>query len=621
MHSNTSSRIYLCFSIFILFLFYPSIAISKEAELIYQQTDIEISNGKMTETHFFEIRINKREGDTYAEISIGYIKKNKVYDIEAAIYDKNGIEIRKLRKSDITEKSANSDVSFYTDSYVKEFSMRHNDYPYTLKYSYKLQSEQFLFIEDWVPILDFEIPTSKASLHVTTPKNYRLNYHVTNAGKCKIDSTTEQKFYSWETSYNATFKTENFSPPLDLFIPEVAVIPEHFFYEEEGFTRNWIDIGNWDQQLINGLCDLPESEKLKVRDQVKDIKDTVDQIRQLLHYMQDATRYISISIKNGGHKPYPASYVATNKYGDCKALANYFLACLQEINVKAYYTLIYAGDVINKTETDFPSPQFNHVILFVPLANDTLWLDCTSDMAFGYLGTFTQNRLALVTEPDRSRFIFTPALTINDVIGQRTIKATLTPAGVVKTDVNCKYRGKNYETLFYLYSNIKDTRKLEYLNKYFVENGFELDTFSLVLPNRDSTFINLNYQASSNQQLKVYGKETFLKIEELEVPNIELPKVRTLPVQINYPIYTIDTLEYTVTTDYKILSTPANTSVITKYGEYKTEFSNDKGTVKIYKSLKIFAGNYALEEYSQFYSFINQVRENENSTYITLATL
>lgn len=621
MHSNTGLRIYLSFVIFFLFFIYSSLASGKEAELVYQQTNIEISNGKMTETHFFEIRINKREGDKYAEISIGFKKKNKVYDIEAAIFDKNGIEIRKLRKNDIIEKSASSDVSFYTDSYVKEFSMRHNEYPYTLKYSYKLQSDQFLFIENWSPVLDFEIPTVKASLHITTPKNYRLSYHESNVNNRKIDSTVEQKFYSWEASYSATFKSEKFSPPLELFTPEVSVVPEHFFYEEEGFTRNWVDMGNWDQQLIKGLCDLPETEKLKLKEQVKDLGDTVDKIRQLFHYLQDATRYVSVSIKTGGHKPYPASYVATNKYGDCKALANYFLACLQEINVKAYYTLIDAGDVINETETDFPSPQFNHVILFVPLAGDTLWLDCTSDLAFGYLGTFTQNRLALVTEPDKSRFYLTPALTLNDVRSQRTSKATLTSAGILKTDVNCTYRGKKYETLFYLHSNIKDARKQEYLNKYFVENGFELDTFSLALPNRDSAFMNLNYRASSNQQLKVYGQETLLKIGELEVPNIELPKVRTLPVQVNYPIYTIDSLEYTVANNYKILSIPVNASVISKYGEYKTEFLNDKGKVKIYKYLKIFAGNYPLKEYSQFYSFINQVRENENSTYITLTNL
>jgi len=593
----------------------------KEAELIYQQTIIEISNDKITESHFYEIRINKRDGDKYAEISIGFKKRNKVYDIEAAVFDKNGKEIRRLRKSDIIERSALSDISFHSDLFVKEFSLRHNEYPYTLKYSYKSQSDQFLVIADWVPILDIGIPTAKAGLYLTTPANYKLSYCFNNINKCKVDSTSDQKSYAWEASFSGDYKTEIFSPPMSYFIPEVRVVPEHFYYEEEGFNRNWVDVGNWDQKLIKGLSDLPENEKEKLRQKVKDCTDTVDKIRTLFHYLQDETRYVNVSIKTGGHKPYPASYVAKNKYGDCKALANYFIACLQEVNVKAYYSLIYADDIIEDMRTDFPSQHFNHVILFVPLLTDTLWLDCTSDMAFGYLGTFTQKRYSLVTEPGASKLYMTPALTFNDVLEKRAITANLTADGIVNTDVSCMYRGSKYEMLFYLQSNYKNAEKQEYLNRYLVDTGFELDTFNLHLPDRDSAFINFEYHATSGHQIKIYGNESLLKMAELEVPRLELPISRKLPLQINYPVYRADTLVYEVADNYKIQSIPENLYVNTKFGEYKTEFRIENKKVHVYKTLKIFAGSYIKEEYNQFYRFINQIRETEDSNYIILTNM
>lgn len=589
-----------------------------DAVVINHQIVIEVSEGKLTETNFFELRINNRGGDKYAEISIPFSKMYKVSDIEASIYDVFGSEVKKLKKNEIIEKSKSSSLSFFNDTYVKEFELRNNYYPYTIKYSYRMDASQFMSVTHWPLILDYKIPTLQATLKIITPDTYKINYSSNLVDRPRIDSIPGSIFYLWSASYKNPVKPEEFSPPENQFIPSVDVVPFNFVYELNGSYESWKSYGNWNYKLLNGLDDLPLTEKYRIHALTDSIQDEKEKIRVLFHYLQDATRYINVSIKTGGLKPYPASYVAENKYGDCKALSNYLKTCLSEVNIKSYYTTINADEVIEPVLPDFPSQQFNHVILFIPLKQDTLWVDCTSNLAFGYLGTFTQNRQALVMDYDASALVKTPALKIKDVLEIRNIDVKIDVDKTIKADFINTFHGDMYETLSYIMTEMSESQRSQYLRDNTIEPGFQLDTYSFSAPQRDIPEIQIKYSATSDQIVKEYGLESLVKIIPMYALSFEEPKKRKLPVQINFPVNRVDTLHYAITANYEIHSIPKSSGISSKYGEYQTDFQLKGQTVLAFKHLIIFPGSYPLNEYQQFYDFLLSISESENSFYISL---
>ena len=108
-------------------------------------------------------------------------------------------------------------------------------------------------------------------------------------------------------------------------------------------------------------------------------------------------QYISIKLGIGGWQPLTAKFVSEKGYGDCKALTNLMMALLKEAGIKSNYVLILAGADENDINTSFPASYFNHVICAVPMAADTVWLECTSQVKDpGYMVSFTGNMHSLI---------------------------------------------------------------------------------------------------------------------------------------------------------------------------------------------------------------------------------
>ncbi len=555
-----------------------------DAKLVHQETDVSVKNGRLLKTISYEIQINNRDGENFTNISIPYSRLVKISKIEAFIKDTNDIIIKKLQKGDIKDKSAISDYSLYEDNFVKEFTLKHNIYPYRIYYSYEVQENEFLFLDYWVPVLDWKTPTLTAELNVEVPKGFRLSSRARFSDTCMIDSTDLTVRYSWRASYRNIIEPETSSPELSTMMPSVIVVPMTFNYDQPGSMASWLNFGEWECMLNKNLSDLPESEKYIILNKIEGIKDTREKIRILYNYLQDHTRYINITIETGGLKPFPASYVSENKYGDCKALTNYFKSVLEVAGIKSYYTDVKAGDHIVEVDKSFPSQQFNHVFLCIPLQKDTLWLDCTSKKAFGYYGTFTQGRDVFIVGDGISHMAKTPQLSGEEVKESRKAVLRQNIQNQTIGDFINIYRGERYEYFFDLLNSFGDADRRQYLRTHVIRNGFELIDFNLRVPCRDSAKIELKYSARSTKVYKEYGNDLIIGVLPFSIPRFEDPKNRKLPVQLDYPIFKTDSLEYEIPVEFKTPDKLTNDSVSSEFGRYYVAETVKGNKVNVVKS-------------------------------------
>lgn len=600
---------HILLSVSFLLLWCCSQAQTYNAEVIQYDTKVELSENKLIKNYQISIQINNSEGLEYADIDIPQNRLTEVSDIRAFITDNNGELIRKLKKKDILFTSDISSGTFYENDFQYSFKMIHKEYPYVLHYSYQSEQEEFLRILSWQPNSYFYIPTLESSLSLTVPNDYQIIIQEDQIQHTKSEGEDGRIEYHWAGLEYHPIREESYMPPINEVLPSVCIIPLNFVFEISGAHENWQSFGKFIDSLNSGLSELPAGEKKKIDALIKGIEGDQEKISVLFQYLQDETRYVNVSIDVGGLKSHPASYVAENKYGDCKALSNYFKSVLDYAGVKAYLTLIHASGKIYQIDKDFPTSQFNHMILYVP--KDSLWIDGTSDLSCGYVGTFIQGRDALIIDGENSFFKKTEELSKEDVQLSRNFYIKKEIGGRATVNIRSSYKGKNYEVLHQIKTNFEKSRKMELLTDYFVEDMVQAPDEIIFITSKSNDEIILNYQASSDFILQKMGNEILVRIPKTRFPKLEKPKYRDFNLQIDYPIYQQDHIVFEKPANTQIISIPSSFELKTDFGEYLVEVSEDEKHIIIDKSFYMKAGKYDLDQYLELYQFIAQSKKKE----------
>ncbi|NER18806.1 DUF3857 domain-containing protein [Spongiivirga citrea] len=610
---------FICFSQFKVDDIPQELKDGANAIVLLDSIHVDITSRKsMTLSKKRIVTVLKEDGNSSVKAGSSYDPSTKIKSLVAYIYDKNGNEIKRIKKNDFKDVSAVDGGTLYGDSRVKYLDYTPTSYPYTVVFNTITQTSNTAFIPSWFPIDEYHISVAKSIYTINAPADLKLRTKEKNLEAYEFDKNENQLGYTFSMSNIKAEKGEQLSPAYYTIEPQVLFGLSNFHLEGvDGSAEDWKSMGNWQyQKLLLGRDFLPPETIQTITNLVKDEKDTKAKARKIYKYVQDNTRYISVQLGIGGWMPITAKEVDNVKYGDCKGLTNYTKALLKSQGIDAYYSVVYAGNRKKSMESDFASMQGNHVILNVPIDGEDIWLECTSQTTpFGFLGDFTDDRDVLVVKPEGGEIKRTASYIDKDNSLKTTANYKLNKNGSIEGRVTLVSKGMQYDNRYYRVSGLDDEKKEKYYKNYWsnignlkikeasslgISNPFILGTETIELS--ATSFARITDEGIIFQ-INPFNANTF-------VPDRYKNRKQPFEIARGYE----DTAEYTIALPegFSLEQAPTPVSLETKYGSYQMTIEK-KGENKLsYKrTVLIKKGLYPKEEYNDYRNFRRKVAKND----------
>ncbi len=575
------------------------------------------SISKAVVKHKYAVTILNERGDEYATYTNGYTKFISLSDISGKLFDSKGKLIKSIRKKDISDMSVGDDVSLLTDLRSKSFSFYHKTYPYTVEFEDEQVYDGIFFLPKWVPVESDRMAVQASKFIVEVPNDYTLRYKQFSYVDEPVINQGKNKIYTWEITNYRAVPDEVLRPDWRDITPTVYIAPAEFeIGEYKGNMATWKSLGKFFNELNAGKDELPDNIKQVVKEIAGKVNTTTEKVQALYDYLQKNTRYISIQLGIGSWQPFDAKYVATNKYGDCKALSNFMISMLKEAGIRAHYVLINSGENARGLVEEFPSVNFNHVIACVPNGKDTIWLECTSQSkAMGYMGTFTGNRNALLINEEGGHVVMTKNYSSKENIQARRVEAAIDQMGNLNATVYTLFSGEQQELQHSLIHEATGEQRTQYLNQVI-----SLPTYKVV---------NVVYKEEKQQIPKIYeelkiespgftsvsGKRLFIQPNLFNKMGARLPEsiFRKYPIVFKANYEDIDTVTITIPDGYKTESIPRPVQIKSEFGEYSVVFKVSDNRIEMIRNNKRNKKNLPPEAYPEVVKYFDTIRKADNA--------
>ncbi|MBK6265595.1 DUF3857 domain-containing transglutaminase family protein [Marivirga sp. S37H4] len=564
------------------------------------------------------ITILNKKADHFAEVVVGYDKLIKVKSLNAVAFDEKGNQINKWKKNDFEDYSNISGSSLYEDNRVLYADLKQKDYPYTIEIEYELQFKYLYTIPDWYVIPGFHVAVEKSVYTISYTEDTSPRYNLKNTTIEPVKTVEKDITYlHWEfTNVNAE-KPEIFSKGILAITPAIILSPTKFSFEGyAGDMSSWDGFARWQHSLNKGLNDLSAETRNEIKSLTDGLASEKEKVKAVYQYVQNRSRYVSVQLGIGGFQPFSASTVHNTGYGDCKGLTFYTQSLLEAIGINSYYSWIYAGEENQGLNPDFPTNKFNHVILFVPLENDTVWLECTSQkLPAGFLGSFTSDRYALVMTGEKADLIRTP--TFRDGTNKVELKATLTLDMSGNADIEVSSHHLGLGTEYYSidrYANENHNNQDKWVRRFIPLSDLQIKEFEFSEIKGDLPEVAFNSKVFARNVAKKVGDKYLLNPSLLNYETRRFKKEPDRKTNIDFPYdYIMEyELDIILPKGYKINNQLEDAEFKNQFGVFSTQYITTDDGINCKRIFKPNTGEYPADQIEDLWAFFDNIKQMEN---------
>jgi hypothetical protein len=558
------------------------------------------------------------EGASHLHHSLGYDKLYTIGDVVIVMYNSLGLPVRKYSKKDFEVETAFDGFSLVTDDKVMRLTTAAPSYPCTVDVQYEIKANSYIELPDWT-LETTNTSTEVFRYTVTVPTALDIRYRSFNFDLAPSEQTQDnKKIYTWETRNVKAEKGQQGGYKAGSYSKRIEVAPNVFEYDGyAGSFSSWNDFGKWGFALYKEKNPFSDARKREINDIVSKYGNTREKIAVLYDYLQSNMRYVSIQFGIGGYKPFPVKFVDEKKYGDCKALTNYMRYLLDAAGIKSYPALVNAGNESPPADPKFPCSPFNHVILCVPNNADTIWLECTSNtVQAGFLGTFTENKNALVLTDDGGVLTRTPAskaennqlrsnneIHIDEKGGATAISRSFTTGDIAQEFTELRKM------------DVNDQKEI-FVNHLDYKPG---DDFQIAAHSDSANghIVQLSFDFERWYAFKAGNKYFFpQKLNKIFHEELKDEK-RSIDFLFDYPYQKRDTTVIFLPKGFAVEELPETTEMKSAFAYYKKEIVPDAGgKITIITTLYLNKHIIPAAQYQKVQSFFSKVKEYEEENIV-----
>ena len=534
-------------------------------------------------------------------------KSNQLISFKGQVTDASGNIIRKMKIKDLKKTEYSPYLAI--DDYIMYLEYTPSSFPVTVTYEWELDCKDNLVeFPPFCPQTDYNVDVKRAAYHLAAPQELGVRYAFKNISQPAevYKNKAGAQVISLEMTDIPRVKKIPYTRPIYDRVPIAYFAPSLFvYYETQGSLSNWKDFGMWQFGMLRGRDALPEDIRNEIHQLTDSLGDDRQKVEAIYNLLGKKTRYVAILFGIGGQRPASAIDVCSSGYGDCKGLTNFMRAMLQEVGITSNYTTISTRN--RQLLKDFASVgQMNHVILQVPIKNDTIWLECTNpQLPFGYVHGDIAGHDAIEVSRAGGRLVHIPAYPDSTNLARNQIRLQLDGSGIADIDVSSVFYNLRMESRIPVYKMGRDEQKKAILRMLYAPQA-EIDKSEFKM---EGPVLSLDAHVRSKNYTTATGKRLFVPVcpirRDTSIPAVDEERLEDFYIETGY--CDEDEIIITLPEGSEIEATPSDVIINESFASFHSIIKRKGSQIIITNRLLVKSGTYDKSSYSRFIEFMKKV--------------